>query len=166
MDASTVQIILAVLGSNALFAFLQFLITRKDSKDDKLKILEREVQEGLDAREAKGRERYEEHRAAIEELRGMMMQIASSTQEQQKYSESIGSVLMGLAQDKIVHLTKHYSARGAITLDELAVLESIYVPYHDGLHGNGKGKAGYERCQKLPVISEAKANELDHQENL
>ena len=103
MDASTVQIILAVLGSNALFAFLQFLITRKDSKDDKLKILEREVQEGLDAREAKGRERYEEHRAAIEELRGMMMQIASSTLEQQKYSESIGSVLMGLAQDKIVH---------------------------------------------------------------
>lgn len=158
-----VQTLLTIVGSGAFFGFVQFMITRKDNKNDRTKALEKKIDEGLDKREQTGRERFEKHASDIEELRKIMTQLADNAKVQQEYSEAVGNVLMGLAQDKIVHLTKLYSERGAITLDELAVLESLYVPYHDGLHGNGKGKAGYERCQKLPVVSEAKARELDAQ---
>ncbi len=158
-----VQTLLTIIGSGAFFGFVQFMITRKDNKNDKLKELEDKIDTGLEQRENTGRQRFEKHDANIEELRKIMTDIAENAKVQQEYSEAVGNVLMGLAQDKIVHLTKVYSERGCITLDELAVLESLYVPYHDGLHGNGKGKAGYERCQKLPVVSEAKARELDTQ---
>lgn len=158
-----VQTLLTIVGSGAFFSFVQFMITRKDNKNDRTKALEKKIDEGLDKREQTGRERFEKHASDIEELRKIMTQLADNAKTQQEYSEAVGNVLMGLAQDKIVHLTKLYSERGAITLDELAVLESLYVPYHDGLHGNGKGKAGYERCQKLPVVSEQKARELDSQ---
>lgn len=158
-----VQTLLTIVGSGAFFGFVQFMITRKDNKNDRTIALEKKIDEGLDKREQTGRERFEKHASDIEELRKIMTQLADNAKVQQEYSEAVGNVLMGLAQDKIVHLTKLYSERGAITLDELAVLESLYVPYHDGLHGNGKGKAGYERCQKLPVVSEAKARELDAQ---
>lgn len=158
-----VQTLLTIVGSGAFFGFVQFMITRKDNKNDRTKALEKKIDEGLDKREQTGRERFEKHASDIEELRKIMTQLADNAKVQQEYSEAVGNVLMGLAQDKIVHLTKLYSERGAITLDELAVLESLYVPYHDGLHGNGKGKAGYERCQKLPVVSESKARELDSQ---
>lgn len=157
------QIIITVVGSGAFFGFMQFLITRSDNKNDKTTELAKKLDEGLQERENTGRQRFEKHASDIEELRKIMTQLADNAKVQQEYSEAVGNVLMGLAQDKIVHLTKVYSERGAITLDELAVLESLYVPYHDGLHGNGKGKAGYERCQKLPVVSEAKARELDAQ---
>lgn len=158
-----VQTLLTIVGSGAFFGFVQFMITRKDNKNDKTKELAKKLDEGLQERENTGRQRFEKHASDIEELRKIMTQLADNAKVQQEYSEAVGNVLMGLAQDKIVHLTKLYSERGAITLDELAVLESLYVPYHDGLHGNGKGKAGYERCQKLPVVSDQKARELDSQ---
>lgn len=157
------QIIITIVGSGAFFGFMQYLITRHDNRNDRTIALEKKIDEGLDKREQTGRERFEKHASDIEELRKIMTQLADNAKTQQEYSEAVGNVLMDLAQDKIVHLTKVYSERGAITLDELAVLESLYVPYHDGLHGNGKGKAGYERCQKLPVVSEQKARELDAQ---
>lgn len=46
MDNMIGTVVLAVLGSNALFAFLQFLITRQDTKKNvksKLIILEKDV---------------------------------------------------------------------------------------------------------------------------
>ena len=159
--SDTVKTILAILGSGAFIGFVQFLINRWDSKHDRIKKLETELHDGLDDRENTGKQRYDEHKEAIEELRETMLKLAKSSEEQQKYNECMGQVLVGIAQDKIVHLTKKYSDRGAITLDELAVLEGLYVPYHEGLGGNGRGKMGYERCQKLPVISEEKARELD-----
>lgn len=46
MDNTTGTILLAILGSNALFVFLQFLITRHDTKKNvkgKLAVLEKDV---------------------------------------------------------------------------------------------------------------------------
>lgn len=46
MNDTTTTIVLAVIGSNALFAFLQFLIGRHDTKKNikgKLTVLERDV---------------------------------------------------------------------------------------------------------------------------
>ena len=159
------KIVLTIIGSGAFFSFIQFLITRRDNRTDKVKILEQEMHKGLDERENTGRERYEEHREAIEELRETMLKLAKTSEEQQQYTKAVANVLIGLAQDKLVYLTKFYTERGAITLDELAVLEDIYTPYHEDLGGNGRGKAGFERCSELPVVSEEKALEMDRQRN-
>ena len=161
--SDTVKTILAILGSGAFIGFVQFLINRWDSKHDRIQKLETEMHEGLDARERTGKARYDEHKEAIQEMRDAMIKLAKTAEDQHSYSECMGQVLVGLTQDKIVHLTKQYTERGAITLEELAILEALYRPYHDGLGGNGRGKAGYEHCQKLPVISEEKARELDKQ---
>ena len=49
-EKSTVEIILAIfatiVGSSSLFAFIQFLVTRKDKKDDQMKDLQKII-EGL-----------------------------------------------------------------------------------------------------------------------
>lgn len=48
-EKSTVEIILAVLativGSSGLFAFIQFLVTRKDKKDDQMKDLQKIIED-------------------------------------------------------------------------------------------------------------------------
>lgn len=40
-----VTVIVAVLGSSGLFAFIQFLVTRKDKKDDKISGLQKAVED-------------------------------------------------------------------------------------------------------------------------
>ena len=83
-----------------------------------------------------------------------MKQLAKTTIEQQKVITANSELLVGLAQDRLVYLTDKYIKRGCITLDELAVLEQIYEPYHGKLKGNGRGKAGIEMCRQLPIVSE------------
>lgn len=143
---------IALLISSGL---IQFLMQRYDSKHDKYIALNQKIDEGLQERENKGRERYEEHREAIDELREIMSQLASNMLEQQNILTANSQLLKGLAQDKLFYLTDKYIARGVITLDELAILEDIYTPYSsDEIKGNGRGKAGMERCRQLPVVSE------------
>lgn len=69
-------------------------------------------------------------------------------------------MLLGLGHDKIIHLTDKCVRRGAITLKEKRNLEFLYKPYAE-LGGNGDCKLGYEECQKLPVVSEEMAREMD-----
>lgn len=50
--------ILTILGSGALFSFLQFLIQRKDNKesktlDERFEKLEKKIEEGLDEKKMK-----------------------------------------------------------------------------------------------------------------
>ena len=40
-----ISVIVAVLGSSGLFAFIQFLVTRKDKKDDKISGLQKAVED-------------------------------------------------------------------------------------------------------------------------
>ena len=51
MDGDTVKIILAILGSNAFFSFLQFLITRRDNKKGMAKELGR-ISDKIDENQA------------------------------------------------------------------------------------------------------------------
>lgn len=162
MEGNTMlEIIGAVVGSNALFAFVQYLISRHDTKHDKIKELDEKIDKGLEEREDTSKERYEEHQESIRKLNEAIMQLTENDTNIQKYIHYVGDELMGLAHDKLVHLTDKYQIRGGITLKEKATLEAIYVPYHDGLNGNGDGKTGYEYAMKLPVISDEKARELD-----
>lgn len=150
-----IKTILTVVFSSAGITFIQFLIQRQDEKSDKYKKLNDKIEKGLDERENVGRERYEEHKEAIEELRNIMKELAKTNIEQNKIINANSELLVGLTQDRLFHLTDKYCERGCITLDELAVLEEIYEPYHrEPLNGNGRGKAGIEACRKLPKVSE------------
>jgi hypothetical protein len=69
-------------------------------------------------------------------------------------------MLLGLGHDRILRLTDKFIRRGAITLKEKRNLEFLCAPYFD-LGGNGDCRIGYEACQKLNVISEELAEEMD-----
>lgn len=158
-----------ILLSGGFFTFLQFMITRKDNKDDRYEELNKKVEDGLAEVENKGKERYDEYKETIEELRKVVVKLAENNEEQNKFLTANAQLLVGLTQDRLIHLTDKYCERGCITLDELAVLEEIYGPYHsEPLKGNGRGKAGIEMCRKLPKVSEevaiAKDNELKHKQ--
>lgn len=162
MDETTIRIILAVLGSNALFTFIQFMISRHDAKDDKFKKLGEEITEKFQEREEREIEAIKNHEQYIEILNKTITQLAKNHEEMQQYMYSIGEELTGLTHDTLVRLTDKYQRRGGITLKEKATLNAIYIPYHDGLHGNGDGKTGYEYAMNLPVLSEEEARARDN----
>ena len=69
-------------------------------------------------------------------------------------------MILGLGHDKIIQLTDQYVRRGCITLKEKRNLEFLYKPYAD-LGGNGDCRIGYDACQKLRIVSEEVAEEMD-----
>lgn len=69
-------------------------------------------------------------------------------------------MLLGLGHDKIVYLTDRYVRRGAITLKEKRNLQFLCDPYFD-MGGNGDCRIGYDACNKLPVVSDETAEQMD-----
>lgn len=119
------------------------------------------VKEGLEQRESKGLERYEEHKQTIEELRKAVLALTDDAKERKKYEQSMGASLMALTHDKIIYLGKCYQRRGAITLAEKNNLKLLYEPYHDGLGGNSDGEGYYDYCMHLPVVTDEEAMAMD-----
>lgn len=155
-----IEIILAVIGSNAIFSFLTFLITRKDNKNNRIDDLEDALKKGLDEREQTGKNRYLEHQESIKKLNEAIIQLTKNDTEMKEYMHDVGDGIVGLGHDKLIYLTDKYQARGKITLKEKANLTAIYVPYHN-LGGNGDAKLGYEYAMNLPTIKEEEAWEID-----
>lgn len=155
------QLLVTFLGILLGSGLIQFFITRKDNKEQKFEQIQKEFQEDLDKREAKGKERFLAHKTEIDKLNQTILELSKNDSEQSQYLRYIGNEIMGLAHDRLVRLTDRYQIRGAITLKEKATLDAIYQPYHEGLGGNGDGQAGYEYCMTLPIITEEKARELD-----
>ena len=123
--------------------------------------LAKEVREGLADREAKGAERYLEHKENIEELRKAMITMAENTEETRKIGKYMSESLMALTHDKLIYLGKTYQRRGAITLAEQNNLKLLYTPYHDGLGGNSDGEGYYNYCMNLPVVTDEEAALMD-----
>ena len=163
MSPVAIQILITIIGSGALFSFLQFLIQRRDNNNKELNELKKDIEEGLKTHRDWGLEHYDIHSMSIEKLNEAILQLTKNDTEMKEYIQYVGAEIMGLAHDKLVYLTDHYQARGAITLKEKATLDAIYQPYHEGLHGNGDGKTGYEFCMTLPVVSDERAREMDDQ---
>lgn len=69
-------------------------------------------------------------------------------------------MLLGLGHDRILYITDRLVRRGAITLKEKRNLQYLWGPY-EALGGNGDCKIGYDACQKLQVVSEDVAEEMD-----
>lgn len=90
-----------------------------------------------------------------------LLQRRDKKKEAEDRAESAATrMLLGLGHDKIVYLTDKYVRRGAITLKEKRNLDFLYKPYSD-LGGNGDCRIGYDACQKLAVVSEDQAEEMD-----
>lgn len=123
--------------------------------------LSKEVRAGLEEREAKGSERYLEHKESIEELRQAMISLTKNTDEINRLGKHMGQSLMALTHDKLIFLGKQYQKRGAITLAEKNNLKLLYTPYHDGLGGNSDGEGYYTYCMNLPVVTDEEALEMD-----
>ena len=167
-----ISTLITVFTSGGFLVFIQFMINRHDVKNDRIKELNKKIEDGLKEREDMGKQRYDEHREAIEELRQAILQLTDNTKEtqemlltsikrNQEVAENLSELVVGLGQDRLIHLCDTYQKRGAITIKEQANLTAIYVPYHDKLGGNGYGKKGYEYCMALPVVTEEEAIELD-----
>lgn len=126
-----------------------------------IKNLADKVREGLEAREEKGLERYEENKEAIGELREALITLTDNTAEITQMGKYMGQSLMALTHDKLIFLGKQYQKRGAITLAEKNNLKLLYTPYHDGLGGNSDGEGYYTYCMNLPVVTDEEALEMD-----
>lgn len=164
MGNETIRTLITFCFSATFVGFIQFLIQRHDNKNNKFNELDAKIDEGLQERENTGKERYDEHKQAIKDLREIMSQLARNIEEQQKIVTANSELLRGIAQDKLFYLTDKYIERGVITLDELAVLEDIYTPYSsDTIKGNGRGKTGIEKCRQLPLVSEEIAKLKDEE---
>lgn len=182
-----IQIVLtvigSVIGSGAVFGFVQFLIQRSDNKKAQLKKneheeLRKEFNKGLQEREDVGRKRYEEHKIAIEQMTKehkkdfeiLLKAIKNVEDSNEKlcekvdtvadYQKNIGDGVMGLSHDKLIFSTGKIAERKAITLKEKATLTSIYDPYRR-LGGNGDCKTAYEHVMSLNVISDEEAKRID-----
>lgn len=139
---------------------------KEDYCDKNAKMIEElahTVKDGLEERENKGQERYEEHKKTIEELKKAVIVLTDDAKDRRKYEQAMGESLMALTHDKLVHLGKTYQKRGAITLAEKNNLTMLYKPYHDGLGGNSDGEGYFNYCMNLPVITEEEANDMDKQ---
>lgn len=182
MDQS-LQIVLTILGSGALFSFIQFLIQRKDTKEDKnidkkFEEVNKRIDDGLEERDKTGLKRYEEDRQSIEDivelhkkdLQSLLDALGELKKNDERIEKTINSIsdnqknvcdaLIGMAHDKIIYMTDKITERGYITLKERATLDSIYQPYR-AMGGNSHAKAGYEHVIELDVISDEKAKEMD-----
>ena len=173
----------SIIGSGAVFGFVQFLIQRSDNKKAQLKKdeheeLRKEFNKGLQEREDVGRKRYEEHKIAIEQMTKehkkdfeiLLKAIKNVEDSNEKlcekvdtvadYQKNIGDGVMGLSHDKLIFSTGKIAERKAITLKEKATLTSIYDPYRR-LGGNGDCKTAYEHVMSLNVISDEEAKRID-----
>ncbi len=145
------EIILAMI-SGGVFVFLQFLISRYDSKHSELNDIREDI---------KGIRVYtEQNKKSIEELRNILISIESDNKKQSDLINLQAQEIIGLGHDKLVYLTSQIAQRGCITLKEKSNLDALYEPYSK-LGGNGDGKTGYDYCKTLNVVSEERARELD-----
>lgn len=81
-------------------------------------------------------------------------------QKEEEAQSETSRMILALGHDKIAYLTRKFIRRGGITQTELANLSGLYGPYR-AMGGNGDGKAGYEACEKLPIIADDEADRRD-----
>lgn len=132
-----------------------------DKNSKLIEELTKDVKLGLEQREQKGLERYQEHKEAISELREAIIALTKDAEDRRTLESYMASSLLAITHDKLVYLGKTYQKRGAITLAEKNNMKLLYTPYHDGLGGNSDGEGYYTYCMHLPVVTDEEAAEMD-----
>ena len=175
-------------GVSAGFVFAQFMIKRKDEKEQnsvKKQIdeavgkvreeLQDEFRNGLKARGEEGRERFEVNSEQIQknaEILGKLLQIQ---EDQAKKADIMMDSLTSLNKttavcaegvkstlyDKIYMIAQKAMTRKGITADEKANITQLWKSY-SALNGNGKGETYYKICMEdMPVLSDEEALKKD-----
>ena len=167
----TLKLILTILGSGTFLTFLQFLITRKDNKQDKIKTLENQIIDVLNTCEETSKSRYDKHETAISELhiqqqrdyqalKNAINDISDSVKKLVTTQDVISAINVGMVHNMIIDFTNPIIERNAVTYEELATLDSLYIPYNK-LGGNGECKRRYEDVNKLTKITKERAIKKD-----
>jgi hypothetical protein len=155
MDATT--LIVALVGSNALFAFVQYLITRHDNKvqrkeekkNGSVKALE-DINKKLEEGQREQKRRDERIESLSVEIDKTITMIQGLKGEQEKQGKS----LMGLGHDRIVWLGSKAIQAGFIsTADYDSIYNYLYLPYK-ALGGNGTAEKIMEDLKDLPAEPE------------
>lgn len=186
MDATQIVIsVITVVGVISGSGIIQFFVNRRDNKKEAVRAqafetLREEFRNGLQAREDKGRERYEQHsqdikkmqlqheqdfkelKQAVQQLTDNDSKITNNMDQLKETQAAIAESLVGMAHDRIIQRTDKISERGSITNKEKATLKSMYDPYHR-LGGNGEVREAFEYVLTLPVVSEDQAREKDRE---
>lgn len=113
-------IIGSVIAASGFWAFIQFLINRKDEKKN-----------------------------ATEELREAVAKLQESMDNNNDNMELQNEALMSIAQDRIVWLGEQYIKQGYIYADEAAILIRMANAYK-ALGGNGLVTEIMEKIKNLP----------------
>ena len=58
--------------------------------------------------------------------------------------------MKALLHNEIMKTGKQLINQGYCTSEEFEEFEDLYIPYHDGLQGNGSGTRMYEQVKRLP----------------
>jgi len=180
----------------ALLKFIEYLIEhkthikeraedRKEKKDEQSKKeiedLRNEMKEGLDQREATGKERFDIHSKAITDITQQINELLSISNQlkdnvvlltknisqiqdyninMQEYNTNVGKAINGIIHDRIVHNVDIFVERNGITSEEISTLKSMYYPYKK-LGGNGDVETAFEIAVKLPPITKEEAVKRD-----
>lgn len=95
-----ISVILAVIGSSGLFAFMQFLITRKDKKDASLQ----EVIDAIKQFEESNGEKFAQLNESVDTLRSDLNEMDRKLVENQAITARVRILR---ASDEILHRMKH-----------------------------------------------------------
>lgn len=165
-----------IAGAGASFGFLQFMIKRKDDKEEKniqnridsaveqaKKEMMEELNKGLLQRGEEGRERFEINSKQIEQNSTQINEILSIVKDQaQKYNGMADSLVAlnkvtkasaegvrNTIYDKILIIAGKALKRQKITMSEKTNLKQLYNSYTE-LQGNEpKITTYYDECMKL-----------------
>nr|DAO15479.1 MAG TPA: holin protein [Caudoviricetes sp.] len=148
MDASYV---LTAFLTGGVLSFIQFLISRKDTKDDKLKELEALIETNVKETREIGRKRFELHAETLKKLEACLDQLKENDTNQTEFLQRQAASLVGIGHDRILFLGNEYIKRGYITHDEYENLyDYLYIPYKK-LGGNGTAEKVMREVDKLPL---------------
>lgn len=65
--------------------------------------------------------------------------------------KTLSKVVRGLSRYRIIEVCNEYADRGYITDEEYSeIYNGLWLPYHDGLHGNGAAQRAMDRVKRLP----------------
>lgn len=171
-----------IIGSG----IIQFFISRKDkqkedAKKDSADSLRKELKDHLTDVNAQWKADYcDKNRDAILEIeenhkkdwQEMQKAIAQLVENDSRFADSIEKMVekqdciaqsnVGMIHNTIIRFTDKIVERESVTYEELATLDSLYVPYAK-LGGNGECKRRYEDVNKLTKVSKEEAVKRDRE---
>lgn len=77
-------------------------------------------------------------------------------QRSKKTQQAIQDGVKALLRDRILQMYTICKSKGYCSIQDRQSLESLYVAYHDGLHGNGTVSDVYNSMRAMPREKERK----------